>query len=67
MTIQVKIEHCNETIPTYLMVQVLDQDGGNVLQELPIGPGLCRHFTLHDAQVLKIMEMSVEQRADLCH
>jgi hypothetical protein len=58
MTISVKIEHCNETVPKYLLVETFE-DNGKLLSSLPIGPGGVRHVTVYGKQVIHVTEMAV--------
>lgn len=63
MTVQVRIEHTNETVPKNLMVVTRHQDG-TVLSTTFIGPGGQRMVQIGDGMTVEVAESEIEYRED---
>lgn len=58
MTVQVKIEHTNETVAKNLRVDLIE--GDKVVDSLPIGPGGQRTFMIHGKRWIRITEETTD-------
>lgn len=60
MTVQVRIEHCNETVPKTLIVNTVEQATGKIVSSIPIGPGIQRVIPIYDTVRIEIIEAGNE-------